>query len=202
MARTNLIRRAFVLECFTITWMVIEAAVAVGSGIAAHSITLVAFGADSVIELLSAFVLVWRLAVELRQGEEFSEAVERLASKIGAVLLLLLCAYVVASAGWSLWHRVGQEFSVLGLAVALAAIPAMYVLARQKLAIAERIASPALRADAIEAVTCGYLAFVVVIGLAAQALLHAWWVDGVTSLAIVFFLIKEAREAWRGDACH
>ena len=201
MARTNLIRRAFVLECFTITWMVIEAAVAVGSGIAAHSITLVAFGADSVIELLSAFVLVWRLAVELRQGEEFSEAVERLASKIGAVLLLLLCAYVVASAGWSLWHRVGQEFSVLGLAVALAAIPAMYVLARQKLAIAERIASPALRADAIEAVTCGYLAFVVVIGLAAQALLHAWWVDGVTSLAIVFFLIKEAREAWRGDAC-
>ena len=49
----------------------------------------------------------------------------------------MLCAYVVASAGWSLWHRVGQEFSVLGLAVALAAMPVMYVLARQKLDITQ-----------------------------------------------------------------
>ena len=70
-----------------------------------------------------------------------------------------------------------------------------------KAEIARRIESGALRADAIEAVTCGYLAFVVVIGLAAQALLHAWSVDGVTSLAIVLLLIKEAREAWQGNEC-
>ncbi len=133
------------LEYFTIVWMVIEAAVAIGSGVVAHSLTLAAFGADSVIELLSAVVLVWRLGIELRLGDEFSGAVETRASKIGAVLLLVLCAYVVASAGWSLWHRVGQEFSVLGLAVALAAMPVMYVLARQKLEIARRIESGALR---------------------------------------------------------
>lgn len=181
--------------------MLVEAAVAIGSGIIAHSITLVAFGADSVIELLSAAVLAWRLAVELRRGVHFSEAVETAASRIGGALLGLLSLYIILSAGWSLWHRTGQEFSTLGLVVALVAIPAMYVLAKQKLAIAERLGSRALRADAIEAVACGYLSLVVVIGLAAQALLRAWWIDGVTSLLIVFLLVKEAREAWRGDAC-
>ncbi len=58
-----------------------------------------------------------------------------------------------------------------------------------------------MRADAMEAVTCGYLSLVVVIGLMAQLLFRAWWVDGVTSLVIVYFLIKEGREAWTGDGC-
>ena len=123
MMPTNLSRRAFALEYFTIAWMVIEAAVAIGSGVVGHSVTLVAFGGDSVIVLLSALVLVWRLAVELRRGEEVSEAVETRASKIGAPFLLVLCLYVVLSAAWSLWRRIGQEFSAPGLAVALAATP-------------------------------------------------------------------------------
>ena len=77
----------------------------------------------------------------------------------------------------------------------------MYVLSRQKLALAEQLGSRALRADAIESITCGWLSFVVVIGLLAQLALGAWWVDSVASLAIVYFLIKEGREAWTGDGC-
>jgi hypothetical protein len=70
-----------------------------------------------------------------------------------------------------------------------------------KIAIAEKISSRALRADAMEAVTCGWLSFVVVISLAAQWLFGAWWIDSVGSLAIVWFLIKEGREAWSGNEC-
>lgn len=199
--RPKLIRQAFALEYFTIVWMLLEAAIAIGSGLLAHSITLLAFGADSVIELISAFVLIWRLNVELRRGQEFSEAAEERASKIGAVLLYLLAVYVVASAVWSLWHRGGGDFSVAGLAVAVVAIPTMYFLAKKKIGVAEQLGSSALRADAAETITCGYLSLVVVVGLVAQLLLHAWWVDGVTSLAIVYFLIKEGREAWEGGDC-
>jgi divalent metal cation (Fe/Co/Zn/Cd) transporter len=165
--------------------MVVEAVVALVSGILAGSVTLVAFGADSVIEVFSALVLIRRLTVELRQGHGFAEAAETRAQQIAGGLLFLLAAYVVASAGWSLWHRTGQEFSLPGLVVALVAIPAMYTLARQKLNIAQRLGSRALKADAVEAITCGYLSFAVVTGLSAQVLFHAWWVDGVTSLAIV-----------------
>lgn len=107
----------------------------------------------------------------------------------------------MASAAWSFWTQQGGEFSVLGLAVALAAIPIMSVLGKRKLAIAEQLGSRALRADAVESITCGWLSFVVVIGLFAQLATGWWWVDAVTSLGIVCFLVKEAREAWEGEEC-
>jgi len=200
--RTALIRRAFTLEWITVAWMTVEAAVATGSGIIAHSLTLVAFGIDSVIELASAGVLMWRLTVEIKQGRELSEAAEERASKIAGALLFALALYVVGSALWSFRHHQGAEFSVLGLLVALIAIPTMYMLSKAKIQVADGLGSRALRADAVEAITCGYLSIVVVVGLVAQALLHVWWVDGVTSLAIVYFLVKEGREAWEGDECN
>ena len=71
--RAALVREAFCLEYLTVAWMVIEAGVAIGSGIVARSVTLIAFGIDSVIELASAGVLIWRLTVELRRGQSFAE---------------------------------------------------------------------------------------------------------------------------------
>jgi divalent metal cation (Fe/Co/Zn/Cd) transporter len=200
-ARLLIIRRAFLLEWLTIGWMTIEAAVAIAAALAAHSITLMAFGLDSVIELASAGILIWRLTVELRAGSAFPDGVEVTARKAAAALLFILAVYVVATAGWSLWNKTGAEFSAVGLAVALIAIPLMYALARGKLRIAQNLGSGALRADAIEAITCGYLSVVVVVGLLAQMLFGAWWVDSVTALGIVVLLIKEGREAWRGDEC-
>ncbi len=195
------ITRAFLLEWITVAWMIVEAVVALWSGIASRSITLVAFGADSVIELISAFVLLWRLDVEVRRGARFSETAETTASKIGGALLFALAAYVVLSAAWSLWTRAGETFSPPGLALALVAIPVMYFIAKGKIRIAEALKSRALRADAVESLTCGYLSVVVIIGLLADLLLMAWWIDAVTSLAIVYFLVKEGREAWSGDDC-
>jgi len=199
--RVALIRQAFRLEWITIGWMTVEAAVAIAAGLAAGSITLLAFGIDSVIELVSAGVLIWRLTVELRRGAAFSDSAERIASRIGGALLFALAAYMVASAAWAFWTRAGQAFSLPGLAVTATAIPIMAVLARRKLAIAARIGSRALRADAVESITCGWLSFVAVIGLVAQLALGAWWIDGATALAIVWFLVKEGREAWRAEAC-
>ena len=197
--RSALVQEAFRIEWLTAAWMAIEAVVAIWSGIAAHSLSLIAFGADSVIELLSAVVLLWRLTVEIRHGEEFSEKIEHRASKIGGALLFALAIYVVGSAAWALWNREGQEFSAVGLGLTVAAIPIMVFLAKAKLRIAAQIGSLALRADAVESITCGYLSFTIVVGLIAQLALGAWWVDGVTSLVIVGFLIKEGREAWQGD---
>lgn len=54
-------------------------------------------------------------------------------------------------------------------------------------------------ADAVESITCGWLSLVVAIGLTADLLLGASRVDAVTSLAIVWFVVKEGREAWKGE---
>jgi divalent metal cation (Fe/Co/Zn/Cd) transporter len=199
--RRALIRQAFRLEWLTIGWMTVEAVVALASGLVAGSLVLMAFGLDSLIELASAGVLVWRLTVELRHGERFSEQTERMASRIAGALLLALAAYVTTAAAWSLWTRAGEAFSWPGLIVALAAIPSMRYLANRKIAVAEKLGSRALRADAMEAVTCGWLSFVVVISLAARWAVGAWWIDGVASLAIVWLLVKEGRAAWAGQEC-
>ena len=200
--RTALIRRAFRLEYATVAWMVVEAVVAIWSGVQAASVCLVAFGIDSVIELASAGVLIWRLTVELRRGRVFAEGAERTASRIAGSLLLALAAYVVLAAGWKLWSQTGETFSWPGLVVTVLAMPVMYVLARQKIAVAEALGSRAMRADAMESVTCGWLSLIVVFGLVTQGLTGAWWVDSVTSVGIVWFLAKEGREAWSGeDSC-
>ena len=197
--RAQLIRAAFRLEWLTVAWMVVEAAIALASGVMAGSVSLIAFGVDSLIELASAGVLIWRLTVELRRGESFARAAERRASRIGGALLFALAAYVVAAAGWSLWTRQGAEFSWPGLLVSLAAIPVMWLLSQRKLRVAEALGSRALRTDAVESITCGWLSFVVLIGLVAQMALDTWWVDAATSLVIVWLLFKEGREAWHGE---
>jgi divalent metal cation (Fe/Co/Zn/Cd) transporter len=199
--RRLLVQQAFRLEGMTIAWMAVEAAVAIYAGLRAGSISVFAFGIDSVIELISAGVLIWRLSVELQHGQAFSEDAERIASRIGGALLFALAIYVVAGAAWSLWTRHGQEFSTIGLAITATAIPIMYFLSRRKLAVAQKLGSRAMRADAVESITCGWLSFVVVLGLVVQLVVGAWWVDAVTSLAVTWFLVKEGREAWRGDPC-
>ena len=199
--RASLIHQAFWLEYLTFAWMIVEAAVGIGAGLAAGSLVLIAFGIDSLIELASAGVLLLRLTVELRHGETFAKSAERLASRIGGALLFALAFYVVASASWKLWTRTGGEFSAAGLLLSVAAIPIMYVLSRRKLDLAGALGSRALRADAIESLTCGWLAFVVVAALAAQWTLGAWWIDPVASLAVVWLLVREGREAWAGEEC-
>ncbi len=121
--RRPLVHEAFRLEWLTIGWMTVEAAVAIAAGLAAGSLVLTAFGLDSVIELASAGVLMWRLSIELRHGQVFSEQAERIASRIGGALLFLLAAYVTAAAVWQLWRGNGEEFSWPGFLVALIAIP-------------------------------------------------------------------------------
>jgi divalent metal cation (Fe/Co/Zn/Cd) transporter len=199
--RAALLEQAFRLEYITLAWMMLEAGVAIGSGIAAGSLTLTAFGIDSLIELTSACVLIWRLRVELRHGQVFAESAERTASRIGGVLLFALAAYVVASAAWKLWTREGAEFSLLGLVITVLAVPVMYFLARRKVHVANALDSRALRTDAVESITCGWLALVVVGALVAQFFIDAWWIDPLASLGVVWFLVREGREAWEGEEC-
>lgn len=199
--RRPLVRDAFRLEWVTIGWMVIEAAVAIGSSSVSGSLVLLAFGLDSIIELVSAGVLMWRLSVELRYGHVFSENAERIAGRIGGALLFALAAYVVVAASWNFWTRHQGEFSLPGFVITLPAIPIMRYLATRKIDLADRLGSRALRTDAVESVTCGWLSAVAVVSLGVQAISGAWWIDSVGSLAIVWFLIKEGREAWQRECC-
>jgi hypothetical protein len=201
-ATSENLRRALRLEAWTLAWMAVEAAASLGTGIAARSLLLIAFGADSSIELLSAGVLFHRLRSEYRGqhvGGEILEARERRASRIAGWLLYVLAAYVVAQAVWGLAHRQQADISPAGIAIAVVAALGMPLLARAKLRVANRIGSPALRADAMETITSGYMSWVLLGGLAANALVQCWWLDSAVSLLIVPILLREAHEAATGN---
>jgi len=187
------------LEVVTIVWMVIEAGVALGAGIVARSLLLFAFGIDSGIELASAIVVFRRFQIESRGrfGGELDtvKATERKTARIAGYLLLLLSAYVLVQAIFGLVSRHKAETSPVGIGLAVIAAVAMPILAKAKLQIAGKIASRSLRADAMETITCGYLAWILLAGLALNAVTHWWWVDSVASLGIIPLLVHEGWEA-------
>lgn len=194
--RSAAIRRGVRLEALTVAWMAVEAVLAIGAGVAARSVLLTAFGADSLIELLSAATLLWRLRVEAAGGDDARvDSVERRAVWISAVLLILLCAYVALTSVAGLLLRVEPERSWLGVAVSAAAVVAMPWLAARKRAANRTIQSAALRADIAESATCAYLATVTLIGAAVNALTGLWWVEYLAAVILLRWLVPEAREA-------
>jgi divalent metal cation (Fe/Co/Zn/Cd) transporter len=203
--RSDDVRFALLLTYITLGWMTIEGAVAVGAGIVAGSLLLVAFGIDSAIELASAVVVFRRCRFEFTEKSESAQHsigdVERRAAHFTGYLLLLLSAYVLLQATFGLMTRHAAETSPIGIAVAIIAAFGMPFLAKAKLRVAARIDSRSLRADAMETLTCGYLAWVLLAGLALNAVTHWWWIDSVASLAIVPLLLREGYEAISDRDC-
>ena len=206
-ARSDDVRLALLLTYITLGWMTIEGAASLLLGWASKSLLLEAFGIDSIIELFSASVLLWRLRIEASgpAGEARVEAVEHRASRLVGYTLYFLVAYVVFNSTYGIFiaHRVTDTHeSAWGILIGLVAKIGMPILAGYKLKIAARLNSRALRADAIEAIVCGYLSIVLMVGLAATRILGWWWLDSVAALALIPFLIKEGRAAIEGeDTC-
>jgi len=205
-SRADAVRLGLLLTYITLGWMTIEGAASLLLGWASRSLLLEAFGIDSVIELFSAAVLWWRLRIEA-SGTATSEhvnVVEHRAARLVGYSLYLLVVYVVLNSGYGLFiaKRITDTHeSVWGILIGAVAKIGMPILAAYKLKVAARLNSRALRADAIESITCGYLSIVLMIGLAATWLLGWWWLDSVAALALIPFLIREARAAITGESC-
>ncbi len=193
------IRSGVRIEVVTVAWMVVEAAIALTAGILARSVLLTAFGLDSIIELVSGGALLWRLTADAHGASlERVERAENRAAWITGVALILLCVYIVGTAGASLILRLKPEGSPIGIGLAVAALLVMPWLVWRKRTIAAKINSAALRADAACSLTCAYMAGALLVGVALNTGFGFWWADSVAALALLYWIIPEAREAIEG----
>lgn len=190
------IRRGRILEYFTIGWNVLEAAVAVISGVVAGSTALIGFGIDSAIESSSGAVLLWRL----KDGADGQQREKRALQLVG-VCFLLLAAYVGIDAGRALWFGEAPDESIIGIIVAAVSLVVMPLLAREKRKVASSIGSGALEADARQTDLCMYLSAILLVGLGLNALFGWWWADPVAALVMVPIIANEGREALKGETC-
>jgi divalent metal cation (Fe/Co/Zn/Cd) transporter len=200
--RQDLLRRGLRLEYLTVGWNVVEGGVSVAAAVAAGSVALFGFGMDSFVETTSGLVLIWRLRAE--RWARDPEAIERLdqrAHKLVALSLLALAAYVAFDAVKALVTREKPEPTLVGIAITTLSLTVMAWLARAKRRAARGLASRALEADAFQTTACFWLSLITLAGIGLNAALGWWWADPVAALGMTYFLVREGREAWRGEDC-
>jgi len=195
--RAQLVRRARALAVGGLAWHLAEFAIAVGAGIAAGSIALIAFGADSLIELVAGVVLLWRFG----SARIDSAAAERRAQKLIGASFFLVAAYVTVEAGRALATGSEPDASWVGIALAAVTAPTMPLLARAKRRVGRRLHSSATIKEASQTQLCAYMSIALLLGLGANAVLGWWWADPLSALAIAAIALREGVQSWRGQGC-
>ena len=190
---------AVLLLAFTLLYNVGEGMVAVVSGLRAGSLTLLAFGADSYLEVAAAGAVLWRLHY---RDEEAGERAERNAIRLIGWTFLVLAAAVTFQAAIVLAGGEGARESTTGAVVLIASVTLMPLLAFWKLRVAAATGLGALAAEARETIACSYLSFTALVGILAVSFAGWWWIDGVTSLLLVPWLVREGIEGVRGEASY
>lgn len=195
--RRALQRRARQLAWLGIAWHVVEFAIAIAAGLAAGSIALVAFGADSLIEALAGFVVLW-----LFTGSRVeSQSAERRAQQLIAVSFYVLAAYVIVESIRTIVSGSHPSASWVGIALAAFTAVTMPLLAVAKRRVGHRLNSSATVKEASQTQLCAYLSIALLVGLLANAIAGWWWADPLAALFIAAVAVREGREAWRGEGC-
>jgi len=190
-------RRARLLAWGGIGWHVIEFGIALGAGIAAGSIALIGFGADSLIEVLAGSVIVWLFTGSRRH----SATAERRAQQVIAATYFVLAAYIIVESMRDLILRNEPAVSWVGIALAAVTAPTMPLLARAKHNVGRKLNSSATVSEGSQNMICAYLSIALLVGLLANALFGWWWADPLAALVIAGVALREGRESWRGNAC-
>jgi divalent metal cation (Fe/Co/Zn/Cd) transporter len=193
---TAVVRRGLQLSYATLAYNSLEGVIAIVAGVAAGSIALVGFGADSLIEVTASLTAIWRLRSDSDPGRR--ERSERISLRIIGILFLALSAYVAADATKSLIARQEPDPSPVGLVLAAASLVVMPLLANAKRRVAVAMGSGALAAESRQTMLCTYLSAILLGGLILNAALGWWWADPVAALIMVPIIAREGIEGVRG----
>jgi divalent metal cation (Fe/Co/Zn/Cd) transporter len=179
----------------TISYNIIEAAVALTEGARVSSTALIGFGLDSVIEVSSAAAVAWQFA-----GRD-PEAREKIALRIIAFSFFGLAVYVSVDAVRSLFGFGEAQHSIIGITLAAVSLLIMPLLSYGQRRAGRELGSLSAVADSKQTLLCTYLSAVLLVGLLLNSLLGWSWADPIAGLVIAVIAVKEGIDAWKGDAC-
>jgi len=173
--------------------MVVEVAGSIGVGILSGNLALLAFGGDSVIELLSSFVVL----SHLRGDVTGMTGLGRRTALATALLLFALIPIIGFGALYSYVSGIRPEGSIIGMAVALGAVVIMPYLWLEKRKIGRETRCLPLSIDAVESATCFLMSIALLSGLLAEYFFGLWSADYLATAVILAFVAKEGVESYR-----
>ena len=189
--------QALLLSWASLLWMTVEGAVGLYAGARASSVSLVGWALSSVVEGLASVIVIWRLT----GSRTLSDTSEQRAQKAVAVSFWLLAPYITLQASHDLVTGLHATGSRLGIALTVSSVMVMPALGRAKHRLGKRLDSGATAGEGTQNLLCAYLAAAVLIGLVANSLLGAWWLDPLIALSVAAIAVREGREAWNGEEC-
>jgi divalent metal cation (Fe/Co/Zn/Cd) transporter len=179
----------------TITYNVIEAAVALAEGTRVSSSALIGFGLDSVVEISSAAAVAWQFSAK------DPETREKAALRFIAFSFFALAAYVSIDAVLSLLGVREARPSLIGIVLAASSLVIMPVLSLAQRRAGRELGSRSAVADSKQTLLCTYLSAILLAGLVLNSLWGWSWADPVAAIGIAAIAVREGVNAWRGDAC-
>lgn len=197
--RERIAQRGKRLEYFTIAWNSLEGLVAVIAGALAGSISLVGFGIDSFIEVISGTTLLWRMSVDVDLLRR--ERSEKIALRVVGLCFIGLAIYILYESISNLLSKRAPEHSLPGIILACVSLVVMPILSRAKRGVGRALGSAAMHADAKQTELCMYLSAILLGGLLLNALWSLWWADSVAALMMTPIIAKEGFESLRGRPC-
>ena len=193
--RQVLTRRIRLLVAATISYNVIEAAVALTAGAQASSTALIGFGLDSLVEVSSAAAVAWQFS------KPDHETREKAALRIIALSFFALAAYVSVESARALLGYAEPRPSIVGIVLAALSLVVMPVLSWAQRRTGRELGSRSAVADSKQTLLCTYLSAVLLVGLLLNSLLGWSWADPIAGLVIAAVAVREGREAWKGKNC-
>ena len=181
------------LEYFSLGWMVVEVVGSIGIGLLSGSFALLAFGGDSLIEIMSGLAVTLHLKRDSSGSSGLGEGTERLTK----LLLVALIPTIGGGAAYSYLAGIKPESSLPGVLLALGAAVIMPVLWVQKKRIGRETNCAPLSMDAVQSATCFLMSVALLGGLLANYLFGISWMDYVATGVILAFVAKESTEAFQ-----
>ena len=191
--RRGRIHQGVLVEFVSLGWMTVEVIGSIGIGLLSGSLGLIAFGSDSLVEMISGLMVLMHLK-SCRTTSNLGELTE----KITKLLLVALIPIIAAGAVYSYVTGLKPESSPLGIGVATGAVIIMPILWVQKKNIGRETNCAPLSVDAVESVTCFLMAVTLLGGLLLNYFFRLSWVDYAATAIILAFVGKESIEAFRG----
>ena len=190
---------------FTIVYGIAEGTIGLALGSETVSISLLAFGADSWVEVISGSLVCWRFYEELRNGPGFTAKrtatqKERIATFVLGLLLCLLSSAVIGGSIGALVIHEAPESSLANIIVGAVSIAYMGTLYVLKTRVAISLKSSTIETDAQCSLFCVQLSLVLVVGgIIFREVSSVWWFDSATAIVIALMIGKEGVETVRAS---